>query len=624
MSVVRLGKLMLNWCHNCNLPILSNKCSICNSETKEVNLTPPGDIRPAFDYDKELICKTIDNQFSCDSKEIFKGKIVILNKIPSLDKMEEVIIDGKVVGALKYDLDKGYVFLPRLCLVRRLEIKKGYVSVDIGAMKTILKNANVLCPGILNADEKIKIGEEVVVFFENKPIAVGTARADGEKMRKGEKGVAVKVRWADDENEEILKNGQSLEMVIKANENVMKKEIEKAKNFIKNVSNGEEEIAVSYSGGKDSLVTLLLVLETGIRPKIIFIDTGLEFEETKKNVEEIAKQYNLQLISESAEDGFWKNIEFFGVPSKDYRWCCKICKLGITTLLINKNFKKVLTFIGQRRYESQSREKKGNVWKNPWVPNQYSASPIQNWTALHVWLYIFMKNANYNELYERGFERIGCFLCPSSDLAELQLVKENFKNYEKWENFLKNYAKEKGYSDDWLKYGLWRWKRTPKVIQNFAKDKNINLNAKEEKKELKFYSAEGFSICEEGISIEGTFNSKLNVERIFNLLKIIGKPELDKELKIAFIGKKVEVFEDGIVIVRAGTKEEVEELLKKVKNIVIRAMLCVNCGICLGKCDKNAIELREKIFINENCVHCQRCLEKCPVNEYGFNYREEY
>ena len=51
---VFLGELLLYWCHSCNVPVLGKKCG-CSAATKKVTVTPPADIRPAFQYDIDLI-----------------------------------------------------------------------------------------------------------------------------------------------------------------------------------------------------------------------------------------------------------------------------------------------------------------------------------------------------------------------------------------------------------------------------------------------------------------------------------------------------------------------------------------------------------------------------------------
>jgi phosphoadenosine phosphosulfate reductase len=222
--------------------------------------------------------------------------------------------------------------------------------------------------------------------------------------------------------------------VVAANRAPLDRAVAKAVSFIKEgVLRVGKPVAVSYSGGKDSLATLLLVLDAGIRPKVLFVDTGLEFPETVENANRTASELGLELLTEKAGEAFWENLPRFGPPGRDARWCCKCCKLGPITRLISREFSGgVLSFIGQRRYESEARASKGPVWKNPWVPGQTGASPIQDWTSLSVWLYIFSKKAAYNPWYERGLDRIGCFLCPATNLADLELVRKSFAGYERW------------------------------------------------------------------------------------------------------------------------------------------------------------------------------------------------
>ena len=64
MAAVRLGKNHLRWCFGCNLPVLeSNECPVCGRKTVEVEVTPPGDVRPAFVHDIEHIRSVLEKQF---------------------------------------------------------------------------------------------------------------------------------------------------------------------------------------------------------------------------------------------------------------------------------------------------------------------------------------------------------------------------------------------------------------------------------------------------------------------------------------------------------------------------------------------------------------------------------
>jgi phosphoadenosine phosphosulfate reductase len=59
-----LERCSLRWCDYYDLPLLEeNECAICFSEPKKVEMTSPGDPRPAFLSDVDLIRKVIDDQF---------------------------------------------------------------------------------------------------------------------------------------------------------------------------------------------------------------------------------------------------------------------------------------------------------------------------------------------------------------------------------------------------------------------------------------------------------------------------------------------------------------------------------------------------------------------------------
>ncbi len=77
--------------------------------------------------------------------------------------------------------------------VIKFKPEKGRVVVDEGAMPYIMRGADVMKPGIVEADESIKAGDFVYVAVEGKltPLAVGIALVDGVEM-KGGKGKAVK------------------------------------------------------------------------------------------------------------------------------------------------------------------------------------------------------------------------------------------------------------------------------------------------------------------------------------------------------------------------------------------------------------------------------------------------
>ncbi|UGV40540.1 phosphoadenosine phosphosulfate reductase family protein [Methanococcoides orientis] len=629
---VYLGKLLLHWCSNCNVPVLGKKCS-CGESTQKVEVTPPGDIRPAFQYDIDNINAVSMKQFNAPL--IPEGHLVVMNKAPYDDRMEEIIVDGEVLASIRFEIEKlQWVLLPRLPGARRLfegkDLKdmRGWVVLDSGAVNFILKGASVLAPGIVDADPEIQNSDETVVLTpEGDIIAAGRARMSGADMLEHKRGVGVKTRWkGKPEKLNVPEGGQTWDDAVEANSEILDRFEEKAHSFIKNVNETvKKPVTVSYSGGKDSLAVLQLTSECLENYDLLFADTGLEFPETIENVKEIEKLYNRPLRTKDAKEAFWDSVDNFGPPSVEARWCCKVCKLGPITQIIEENYENgCLTFIGQRKYESDARAKSERVWKNPWVGNQVGASPIQDWTAMHVWLYIFKTKVPYNVMYERGFDRIGCWLCPSSSLADIVRLKETHPQMEKRLNdYLLEYAERMGLSKEWVDHGLWRWQTLPPAIAEVAKQKGINIIPKSEVKgDLNFAVTSGYRPCREGgMSAEGSFGIALDMELIESTgqLRAAGKPAyIEGVASVQHEDDRAQIFASGTITARGNDEKSARKFMTNVERSVRRALKCMGCGVCVGKCPNNSITIKdEKAVIGKTCIHCGACIDICPIVKFG-------
>ena len=115
MPAIFLNRQWLRWCDSCNLPVMHERtCGTCDAETRRVTLTPPGDVRPAFPGDIERMRAIVDERFGegCGELLMPDDKVILLNKCPDLDRLDEIIVDGFVVAALQYVPVKGWrVFL---------------------------------------------------------------------------------------------------------------------------------------------------------------------------------------------------------------------------------------------------------------------------------------------------------------------------------------------------------------------------------------------------------------------------------------------------------------------------------------------------------------------------------
>jgi phosphoadenosine phosphosulfate reductase len=118
--------------------------------------------------------------------------------------------------------------------------------------------------------------------------------------------------------------------------------------------------------------------------------------------------------------------------------------------------------------------KNSRVWRNAYVKVQLSAAPIHNWTALHVWLTIFAEEAPYNTMYQEQVDRIGCYMCPASDLATIANIKARYPNlWAEWQNKMEGYQSGLGLSDEWL-HGGWRNKERFERTQTASGKTDVN------------------------------------------------------------------------------------------------------------------------------------------------------
>ncbi|WP_456472091.1 phosphoadenosine phosphosulfate reductase domain-containing protein [Methanocaldococcus sp.] len=451
-----IGKIHVKWCKNCNVPLLGKKCGICGEDSVEVKLTPPGDARIAFKYDIDFINLIIERDYS--KRALSYKKIILINKIPGDEESYEIIEDGVVKYLISYDIDKGWRVKLKPYGALKLKDSKKYIKVD-KKVAEILKNRkiSILRPGILEFGEFEK-GDDVLIFDEdNNLLGVGLAQISSDEAIKLNKGKIVKVRGILDrevEGKEYESLEEALNKMVEANKEVLNRYEINSIGFIKNTYKKiNKKVIVPFSGGKDSLTTLILTLKAISRENIevIFIDTGLEFPETLENIKEVEEKYNIKIKVLKPNKSFWELLDKYGIPGRDYRWCSEALKLEPLKEYIKDE---VLAFVGLRKYESYNRAKKKLIERNTYIKKQINAYPIFHWSSLHVWIFLLKEKAPYNKLYEKGFDRIGCYLCPAMGLGEIERVKELYNNlWEKFERELRKY-----FNEEEIKKGLWRWK----------------------------------------------------------------------------------------------------------------------------------------------------------------------
>jgi phosphoadenosine phosphosulfate reductase len=609
------------WCDQCNVPLLAGTCGACGNGGRVVPLSPPGDVRPCSPYERGILGRLLVDNYGVDP---IGDRIVLLNKIPGDDKNDEVIVDGMTLFVMYYDLvDASYKLdlRPDGAKVLMPHATKKIVTIDVPREKH-LNGKGVSGRSVVDCTPDINAGDVVLVKVSDTFNGVGVARAGSAGLANAAENT-LKIRKIGSGSRKLNDKTSTMDDAVRANTSRLQAMEKDAINTIRGVTGQYRQlpVTVSFSGGKDSLVVLNIARKAVRKLTAFFADTGLEFPETVEYVERFTREAGIELKVEKAGDAFGENFPAFGPPAKDFRWCCKVCKLGPISHFLSAG--EVITIDGKRRYESFQRGGIGAVERNPFVPGQTSIYPVRDWRAIEVWLYIRMEHLPYNPLYDQGFERIGCWLCPSALQAEYLRMRELHPDkFNAWQEKLHAWARESGLPPEYIDLGFWRWKAHPNKMLNIARERGISLRPKAKGK-MALDIIRGISPCTAGgYSIEGVLSleGRASPEQVSEALKTIGHPTYSEDLDMTLVRAKAgtaKLFAGGQVYASSDDKRVALQLFEDTVRQVLRASLCAQCGICVKACPRRAIKVDKSLHVDETrCDRCGKCTRACVVARY--------
>jgi cysteine desulfurase/selenocysteine lyase len=444
-------KKILYWCDHCNVPLIGKSCA-CGAEGRAIPLLQPYDIRPALSADVLRIRRLVQDRFGT----VPLARILLLNKTGGADRADLVIMHGQRFGWLTFD---------PVARVYHLDITPEALPFLIGDAET----------GIIDLGAHIDIRAEQG-RIGGKRFPLKTPAPDG----------TVIVRFRNRYGTGVVRDGHirvkeivpaeprippdpGWDLAIERNRYHLKNLERNAIRTIRHHIHDRPCANVSFSGGKDSTAVLHLARKAGVK-LAFFLDTGIEFPETV----EFVQSQGVDIVRKAGD--FWQAVEKAGPPGKDHRWCCKLLKLHPLKLYLAETGPCV-TMQGNRWYESWNRADLDEASQNPANPLQLNISPIRNWRALEVFLYLWWQKAAINPLYEQGIERIGCYLCPAmleSEYEELRLLHPGYAR--RWDAFIESWAEKKGLPDVYRRWGLWRWRALPPKMRELCRSKGIGVN----------------------------------------------------------------------------------------------------------------------------------------------------
>jgi phosphoadenosine phosphosulfate reductase len=157
---------------------------------------------------------------------------------------------------------------------------------------------------------------------------------------------------------------------------------------------------LAYSGGKDSDTILALAKMAGVKFDAHYHLTTVDPPELVYHV-----RRRPEVIIDRPEMTMWQLIRKKKIPpTRIVRYCCEKLKEG------GGQGRVVITGVRASESIKRSKRKMNEVCYND--PSKKFLHAVIDWSDTDVWEFLKSNNVRYCKLYDQGYKRLGCVLCP--------------------------------------------------------------------------------------------------------------------------------------------------------------------------------------------------------------------
>jgi len=161
----------------------------------------------------------------------------------------------------------------------------------------------------------------------------------------------------------------------------------------------------------EDIIVLHLLLKRIPDIPVLFLETGYHFAATYEFRDQLAREWNLNLINVLPRQTVRQQESQFGILYReDPTKCCQLRKVEPLMQALEPY---EVWFTGLRREQAPTRKnlRKAEDHRLPSGKSLLKVSPLADWTWAQVWEYTGAHRLSYLPQYDQGYASIGCEPC---------------------------------------------------------------------------------------------------------------------------------------------------------------------------------------------------------------------